>query len=154
MITIACRHCTNALAVTGDADEVASLVGHLSDFHPDKYKCFSCEKDADCVLTAEVSAAAMRNLTIFEVTPQEAFAALMGMGIPQEMTCCAEVVEAAFEKQGLKAKGYQVPKTNRYVLHALTFPDGSTMHFGSSFQGAVAYRISKAHSYVEATSGD
>jgi len=154
MITIACKQCPNALSVIGDADEVASLVGHLSDFYPDKYKCFSCESPADCVLTPEVSAAALRNLTIFEVTPQEAFAALMGMGIPAEMTCCSEVVEVLFERQGIKVNGYQVPKTNRYVMNSLTFPDGSTLHLGASAAGALAYRISKAHSYVKATHGD
>lgn len=154
MITIACRQCANALSVIGDAVEIETLVGSRSDFYPDKYKCFSCEGAADCVLTPEVSVAALRNLTVFEVTPQEAFAALMGMGIPAEMTCCAEVVEAMFEKQGLKVKGYQLPRTNRYVVHSITFPDGSTMHLGSAFQGALAYRISKPHSYVDKVNGD
>jgi len=154
MITIACQSCAKALTVIGDNDEAAALVGHLSDFYPDKYKCFACEGQAACVLTAEVSEAALRSMTIFEVTPQEAFAALMGMGIPAEMTCCSEVVETLFEKQGIKANGYQIPKTNRYVMNSLTFPDGSTLHLGASAAGALAYRISKAHSYVKATHGD
>jgi hypothetical protein len=150
MITIACAACSHALSVTGEADEIETLVGSRSDFHPDKYKCYNCEAPADCVLTAEVSAAAFKNLTVYDVTPQEAFAALHGMGIPPEMTCCAEVIEGMFEKQGIKVTGYQMPRTSRYVLTALTFPDGSTVHLGASFPGALAYRITKKHSYVQA----
>jgi hypothetical protein len=151
MITIACVHCKNALVVVGEADEVDSLVGINSGFHPNNYVCFNCGKPATCLLSAEVSSVvSMAVLITHEVTPQEAFAALSGMGIPSEATCCAEVVEDMFLKQGIKVKGYQMPKTNRYVITSLTFPDGRVMHLGASFPGALAYRITKSHSYVEA----
>lgn len=150
MITIACPKCLHALRVVGDIGEVDGLVGACSSFHPDKYACFQCGAKAECVLSAEVSTLADRVLTVHELTPQEAFAALCGMGIPEEMTCCSEVVEAMFEKQGIKVKGRQLPSTQRYVIDALVFPDGSTMHLGASVVGALAYRITKRHSYVRA----
>jgi len=140
----------SSLTVIGEPAEVETLVGSRSDFHPDKYVCFECGLPAECLLTAEISAMAGRSLRINEVTPQEAFAALMGMGIPAEATCCAEVVEPMFEAQGIKVTGYQMPHTTRYVITALTFPDGRTMHLGAAFPGALAYRITKKHSYVEA----
>lgn len=150
MITIACPRCNHALRVVGDIAETDTLVGTRSSFHPNGYVCFNCEGPAACVLSAEVSVLADRMLTVHEVTPQEAFAALNGMGIPSESTCCSEVVEAMFEKQGIKVKGRQLPSTNRYVIDALVFPDGSTMHLGASVVGALAFRITKKHSYLRA----
>lgn len=150
MITIVCTYCSHALRVTSDAGEANQLVGAASDFHPDKYTCYHCGKPATCVLSAEISTMAEQALKVYEVSAQEAFAALNGMGIPSEHTCCAEVLEAMFEKHGFKLRGKQMEKTARYVVESIAFPDGTTVHLGASFNGALAYRITKHHSYTRA----
>lgn len=150
MITIVCTHCSHALRVTSEVAEADQLVGTGSSFHPDGYNCYHCEKSAMCVLSAEISELAEQALTVYEVTAQEAFAALNGMGIPAEYTCCTEVLENLFQKHGLKLKGRQMEKTARYVVDSITFPDGTVVHLGASFNGALAYRITKQHSYVRA----
>lgn len=149
MITIVCASCAHALRVTGDAAEVETLVGTQSEYWPNKYRCFKCSKMAEGFLSPEISALAEKNLTMHNVTPQQAFAALNGMGLPSEATCCKEVIEPMFEACGIKVKGHQLPSTTRYVLHELTFPDGRTLYIGSSVAGPMVYRITEKHSYVE-----
>lgn len=154
MIAIVCVHCSNALQVHGDQEEAAKLVGVRSSFQQDGYECFNCGKEATCLLAAEVSELARKALVVHDVTAQEAFAALNGMGIPSEATCCAEVLEAMFQSVGLKVNGRQMQKTNRYVVNSITFPNGDTVHLGGSSVGALAYRITKRHSYVRALEGE
>lgn len=150
MILIACTTCRKALRVSGDLGEMEPLVGQGSEYWPDKYPCFHCEGTAAGFLAPEISAAAMASLAITDVTVQEAFAALNGLGVPEERTCCAEVVEPLFEKQGIKVHGRQPRGTTRYLVAELEFPDGSRMFFGTSPQGALIYRITKKHSYLKA----
>lgn len=150
MILIACTHCRKALRVTGELDELEPLVGQRSEYWPDKYPCYCCGGTAAGFLVPEISEAAHASLSITDVTPQEAFAALNGLGLPDERTCCAEVVEPFFEKQGIKVHGFQPRGTMRYLVSELEFPDGTKMFFGTSPQGALIYRITKKHSYLKA----
>lgn len=153
MITVACTKCPCAIRVIGDATEISTLVGAQSSFHPDAYVCYSCGEKAACVLSPEVSALAERNMCVHELTPQEAFAALNGMGVPEEATCCAEVLVPMFASVGIKVTGRQMPNTTRYAVDSLTFPDGRTVHLAASVVGALAYRITHKHSYVSAVEG-
>ena len=150
MITIACLKCSHALRVIGDDKEAHALVGEGCELWPDKFRCFDCGAKAQGVLTSEISEAEEQRLIVHELTPQEAFAAIKGMGIPEEHTCCAEVLEAMFEAVGIKVKGRPLHGTKRYVVDSLTFPDGRTVHLGASMMGALAFRITKKHSYVRA----
>ena len=151
MIFIACATCHVALRVTGDVTEVDLLVGQRSEYWPSGYKCHICGGSAAGCLTPEVSALALASLRVIDVNAQEAFAALNGLGVPDERTCCEEVVQPMFEQQGIKVKGRQFRGQSRYFVDELEFPDGTRMFFGASPQGAVVYRITKPHSYVEAT---
>ena len=152
MITIACTSCRHALRVIGDADETDVLVGTRSDGWPN-FKCFRCNADAIGVLTPEVSEAAEHTLLIHILTPQQAFAALNGMGLPEEATCCKEVIVPMFEACGIKVKGRQLPQTTRFVVHELEFPDGRTLYLGSSVAGPMVYRITEKYSYVDGMEG-
>jgi hypothetical protein len=99
-------------------------------------------------LTPEVSPLVFQTLIVTDVNPDEAFAALNGLGVPAERTCCEEVILPYFEQVGLRVKGKQLRGQTRYILEELTFPDGTRMQVGPSPQGAVIYRIVKPHSYV------
>lgn len=150
MIAVVCTTCKKALHVVGEMSEVDQLVGQRSDFWPDKYICFSCGGAATGFLTPEISAAALNELDIYNLTPQEAFAALNGLGIPEERVCCAEVIVPALEALGLKVKGKEFRGMARYFLDELELPDGTKFFFGASPQGAAIYRITKPHSYRKA----
>lgn len=150
MIAIVCTGCAHCLHVVGDVSEVDQLVGQRSDFWPDKYPCWNCGSQAQGFLSPEISAAAMEKLQIFHLTPQEAFAALMGMGLPEERKCCAEVVEALLQGVGLKVKGKEFRGLDRYFIDQIELADGTKLFLGSSPQGACVYRITKPHSYTKA----
>lgn len=150
MITIACSNCNHALRVNGEVRDVDSLVGQGSEYWPDKYPCYHCGGMALGFLTPEVSVLAMQSLTVVDVNPEEAFAALNGLGIPAERTCCEEVILPFFEAVGIQVKGKQLRGQTRYILEELTFPDGTRMQIGPSPQGAVIYRLVRKHSYVSA----
>lgn len=147
MIAIVCIACKKSLHVVGEMSEVDQLVGQRSDYWPDKYKCFSCNGAATGFLSPEISFAALAELDVYHVTPQEAFAALNGLGIPDERTCCADVIVPLLEAVGLKVKGKEFRGMTRYFLDELELPDGTKLHFGASPQGAAIYRITKPHSY-------
>lgn len=150
MICIVCNGgCGHALRVNGEVQDVDLLVGKRSDFWPNKYTCFHCDAPATGFLTPEVSPEVLAMLVVVDVTAEEAFAALNGMGVPDERTCCAEVVIPYFEEQGLKVKGRQPRGVSRFILEEIEFPDGTKMFLAPSPQGATIYRITKKHSYVE-----
>jgi hypothetical protein len=87
---------------------------------------------------------------VVTVDPQEAFAALSGLGVKDERTCCTEVIEPLFAEHGIKAHGRQLEGTVRYYLDSLEFKDGTRLHFAPSPHGAVIYRVTKGgHSYLK-----
>lgn len=149
MITIACTTCSKALNVIGEVTEVDVLLGQRSEYWPDKYVCFSCGSKAQGFLTPEISAAAMAKLDAYDVSAQEAFAALNGLGLPSERVCCADVIVPLLEQLGLKVKGKELRGVQRYFLDELELPDGTKLHFGASPHGAAIYRVTKPHSYRE-----
>lgn len=150
MITIVCLSCKHALRVTGEVRDVDILVGQQSEYWPDGYLCYSCGSQASGFLTPEVDPLVLQSLHVTDVTVEEAFAALNGLGIPEERSCCAEVVLPYFAAQHIEVKGHQPHGQLRYVVDELVFPDGTRLLFGASPQGALIYRIVKRHSYVEA----
>jgi len=150
MITIVCQSCKHALCVVGEVRDVDVLVGKQSDYWPDKYSCYNCGGQASGFLTPQVDEAVMRSLQVTNVNAEEAFAALNGLGVPEERTCCAEVVLPYFEALGIIVKGRQPHGQTRYIVEELTFPDGTRMQLGASPQGALIYRVVKKHSYAAA----
>lgn len=148
MIMIACSACCHALQVTGDLEELGSLLGEHSDFWPDKYVCHSCGKQAQYYLTAEVSELAFAKLHVANVTVQEAYAALNGFGLPDERMCCEEVVLPLFEQAGIKVKGGRPRGHTFFRLEELMFPDGTTLFLAPSALGVVIFRVRKPHSYA------
>lgn len=148
MISIVCTACKVALSVVGDVTEVDQLVGQCSEFWKDSYTCFRCNGRAEGFLTAEISAAALRELQVYNVTSLEAFAAMNGLGIPEERNCCGDVITPLLAALGVKAHGKEYRGVPRFFLDSLELPDGTKLHLGASPQGACIYRITKPHSYA------
>ena len=147
MITIVCLPCNHAISVIGEVTEVDTLVGQRSDFWPDKYTCFTCGGSMEAVLTPEVSSFAYSKLFIYELGPHETFAALMGLGLPEERVVEADTVQQLFKQAGLAVKGKSYRGQHRFFIDEIQVPDGTKLHLGASPQGAAVYRSTKPHSY-------
>ena len=148
MIFLACPVCRKAVRVHGDMEEISTLLGERSEFWPDKYKCFSCNCSVIYCLTPEVSPAALATMDVHDLTPQEAYAALNGFGVPEERTCCPEVILPLFQSLGIAVKGCRI-NTGTFRVEELTFPDGTTLFLAPAAVGAVVYRVRKRSSYAE-----
>lgn len=148
MITIVCFACKHAISVIGDVAEVDNLVGQRSDLWPDKYRCWACEGKMEAVLTPEVSTAAYGQLSIYELGPQETYAALMGLGMPDERAVDPVTIAQLFEQAGLKVRGKSYRGVPRFFVDSIEFPDGTKLHLAASPQGAAVYRITRPHSYA------
>jgi hypothetical protein len=150
MMVIACPSCLKAIRVSGDMSEIETLVGRDSTYYPDKYTCYSCGNPAISARQDELPPDLLSSLEVVELSPQEALAAIEGMGIPEEQTCCEEVLKELFGACGIKLHGRQPRGKARYYIDHMELPDGTRVYFGSSPIGVAIYRIARRHSYVEA----
>lgn len=150
MILVTCPRCLTAVRVMGEPAEVDSLVGKNSEFWSDRYTCVSCGA-ARCegLPEGDIDPEDLPKLKIRELSPQEMYAAQMGLGTPDEMQCDAATVRSLLSGKPLKAvHGFTVPNTTRFCLTELETEDGTKLHLGASPHGAVVYRISRPFSYA------
>lgn len=148
---LVCLSCAFALRVLHMNDGERALVGKGSDFWPDGYECPCCGKKAQVLWEDEVASDARARLSIRDVTSQELFLALHGMGLPEERACSIEAVTELLKEHPIrKVYGHTVSGTGRSCLTCLELWDGSKVYLGSSSVGAIVYRISRPHSYVQA----
>lgn len=149
---IVCTKCRVGIRVVPESlEEMELLVGERSDYWPNKYPCYKCGKSAVGVHEPELSADAARALEIVNLSVQETYAALNGLGIPVEQTCCYEVLAPLFEEKGIKIHGRQPQGQLRFLIDRLEFSDGTNVYFAPSSQGAAIYRVVKPHNYTEQT---
>ncbi len=151
MIIVCCPQCRLALRVIGELLEVASLVGEQSEFWPDKYVCPRCEyKSAVGSVEKALSSEALVGYELRDLSTNELFAALNGLGLPDEGSCrLAKINELLKEKPVRKIEGFDIPGTDRCVLCRLVLWDGTRLYFGAGPEGAVIYRNVPPQSYAE-----
>lgn len=148
---IVCPPCRQALRVIGDSAACRYLLGEASEYWPDRYPCFNCGKNCLGCHEPELDPEVAHSLTFHHVTPEEAFAALNGLGLPAERNCVEEVVQELFKTQPIRAvEGHQHPNQTRFYVDHFEFADGTKVYLSASPQGACIYRIAKPHSYTEA----
>lgn len=150
MIIIVCTACKAGLRVGPGAEgESEMLFGQGSDYYPDKYPCFRCEKNIAKFVPA-MSSDALAQLDLFDVTPTEAFAAINGLGIPGEQECSAAAVKRFTEGRTVKSINVrQIRNSHRCLIDGIVLDNGVTLYLGSSALGATVYRVALPHSYVE-----
>lgn len=147
MIYIVCTNCRTALCTHGDPDEVESLLGERSDYYPDKYPCCVCGAMGQYVRCIEPTA--LSSMAVHELTPQEVFAVLNGMGLPEEQECGPAAIQKVFhDSKVTKVHAKIIPGTNRSMLDSLEFEDGTRMYFGVSPTGPTIYRIARKRSFT------
>jgi hypothetical protein len=96
MIIIACTDCATAVRVTGEHEELSHLLGEMnSEWYPDKYPCPASLCEGKAEFMEGIEPAAMRALTLYDLTPHEAFGAFHGLGLPGERDCGPTAVEKA-----------------------------------------------------------
>jgi len=153
MLLVSCHHCLTIVRVMPDLnaqDDLISLVGEGSEFWPDKYKCISCDQPCVGMDEAAVDNATLMKMKVRDLKPREFFAALHGLGTPDEMVCDLPTVrELLIEKKIKQVRGYTVRGTTRTCLHELELEDGTRLYFGSSPQGALVFRIARPISYTQ-----
>lgn len=148
MILIVCPKCCCALRVTGDSGEVHHLVGQKSYFWPDKFQCFRCSGTSIGCLELEFDQ--KTPLEVVEVSAQEAFAALHGLGLPSEQQCQSETINELLREQPVRRLvAKNVAGSSRCLVDYLELWDGSKVYFGSGAEGALIYKVTRPHSYVE-----
>jgi len=148
MIYIVCTACRTALCISGELDETEHLFGTKSPWFPDKYPCPTCREPAQNV--DFMDHLAMKTMEVHALTPQEAFAALNGLGLPEEQECGPVAVQKVFDDNKVTKVNAKLMKgTNRSVLDSLEFEDGTRMFFGVSPSGPTIYRIARRHSYTQ-----
>ncbi len=147
MILILCAKCRCALRVTGDLEEMHMLVGPGSSFWPDKFTCYRCEGVAQGFLEAEIDLKAA--IDVKEVSPQEAYAAIHGLGILEERELSTAIVRELMTTHPVRRVVCKdVLGAQRVAVDHIELWDGTRLHFGSSNEGAVIYRVTAPHSYV------
>lgn len=139
MILVACLPCGLVLRIIGDPQEL-QLVGPGSDFWPNAFPCPYCEKNAIGMKETEADPNALSALKVIDLTPQDAFIAFNGMGLPREQKCTKEHVEQLFQMPVRRVRGHQT-STDRFLLERIEFWDGTMLYLGASPEGAIVYRI-------------
>lgn len=154
MILIVCSNCMHAIRVTGEDDETNFLVGEKSEFWPDKFTCYHCFCTCSGVLETEATPEVLRALDIVELNPQEAYAAIQGLGLPKEKECRFEMIARLFKEHPVKAvRGQDITGTSRCAIYDMELNDGTRVYFAASTHGAIVYRVVLPHSYTEAARG-
>jgi len=151
MILIVCSTCMFALRVEGtDDQELDMLVGKSSSFFPDKYDCpqDKCAGSAKLFDSLEISQRALGSLTIVDVTPEEAFAALNGVGLPEERSCFIEDIRTLLSKGVKRVSGKNLPGTSRCIVDFIETEDGSRIYLAPSGEGVTVYRVTRPPSYA------
>jgi len=146
VIYFVCTKCKVGLRVSpGDPLEAELL-------EDDTLDCWRCNGPVEKVVS--VDPAAVSQMDIVDVTPQEAYCALMGVGLPKERECSAEAVRKLLvEHKVVKVDARQIKNSHRCVVNYLELDDGTKVYFSASANGATVYRIAPKHSYVEANDG-
>lgn len=148
MIYLFCASCKHGLRVSpgdqrGALSECEALLGAGSEYHPDKYPCPWCKERMSLLVAASPAALAVAD--VYDVTPQEAIAAIHGLGLPEERQCSAAAVEALLQGAQIKrVSAQQIRGSHRSIIDHIELEDGTKVYLASSAFGATIYRIAKS----------
>jgi len=154
MILVLCTDCSLAVRIMGDPEEIDSLVGESSELWPDKFPCPECERQVRAFLEADVDPQIGLVTRIVDLSPQEAFAAFNGLGLPDELNCTIQALTDLLKEQPIKKiAGRNILGSTRCTVTHLELEDGSKVYLGAGAGGACVYRIVRPQSHVERVDG-
>lgn len=155
MMLIVCLECSSALHVAGDFNEIHILLGERSEWYPDRYPCWTDGCGGLARFVERLDSDAFNQLTVHNLTTQEAFLALNGMGFPKERDCGETAVKQAFASSPVRGVGARhIHGTNRCVVDHIELENGTKIFFGAAPEGAIVYRLSRPHSYTREHEAD
>jgi hypothetical protein len=149
MLTIVCsmQECRTGLRIDGELEVMESLFLR-SDWHPDNYPCPRC--GAPSSMIESISPMALQHLQMSDLSPQEAYAAFNGLGLPDEHDCGPTAVEQLLLNQKVvKVDAKLIKGSHRSVLRSIEFDNGTRMYLSSSPFGSTVYRIAPKRSFTE-----
>lgn len=141
-----CDQCFTAVRV----DDHGGLTGVDSEYWPDKYTCCVCDGHARGMLEEEIPSYLLQKMHVRDMTDTELYAALNGMGPPEDMCCKAlSVKELLLQHKVVDVKGFEPSGTERFIIDHLVLDNGDRIYLGASPLGAVVYRISRKVNYTQ-----
>ena len=149
-LAVLCQGCGSMFRVLGtdDSSSVSLLVGENSEFWPDKYTCPSCGGNA-VGYHEESLPRAFQTIAIIDLSAEELFSALHGLGLPNEGAPSAKVVTHLLLTEKIASVVVRdIPNTGRCAVDSITFASGMRLNLAASAQGAVVYRVVHAPSYA------
>ena len=150
MIYIVCLTCKSALRIMGDSREIEHLVGRICEWYPSSYPCWTDNCVGRAQFLERIDADVVRRIEVRDLTPQEAFLALNGMGMPDEKDCSAAAVKQVFESSPVKyVDAVQIRDSHRSIVNYIEMENGTRIYLASGPEGAIVYRISRPHSYTQ-----
>lgn len=146
MWVMLCGNCRFGIRVIADSvDEIQNLVGPSSPFWPDQYRCPKCESTMTAAREQVVDPKVLETIHLQDLSPMEAFIALQGCGLPDEIEDCkGGVIRFLLLKHPIvDIRFADIPNTSRCRLDAIELDGGITLHLGASAHGATVFRISR-----------
>jgi hypothetical protein len=144
-LIVHCQGCGALYRCFGDT----GLVGEGSSWWPTDYVCPMCQGNA-VGMHEEDLPRAMQTALIKDLLPEELFAALHGMGMPEDRHATADSVkDMLLTKKITSVLLTDVKNTERCVIDKVVFEDGTKLYLGASTLGAVVYRVTAPVKYSE-----
>ena len=137
------------IRVTGRDDRIAELAGDESHWYPDQYPNPVRDQYELGSVAEAADASALGNVELKELSAEEAFVALSGLGFPEERDCRPCAVRQQFASAVRRIEAEPLPGTNRTLIRSIVFDEGSELFLGAAPEGAIAYRLSKHHRAVD-----
>ena len=137
---LACDVCSSVWSVLDDEEAEKLLVQHKHWInHP--RMCPQCGGTVVVTTVALVGYLRAQGVAVPELTASEAFSALCGLGLPEQIGHEPEVVEALLLAH--RVTGVEVAKSpsGRTLLKSLTLANGVTIHLISNVSGAGVLKI-------------
>jgi len=126
--------------------EQESLVGVGSEFYPDKYVCPRC--NAACEVHRTYCKVDSRECLQLEA--DELYAALHGLGLPEQLDCAKATVEQLFRSRTcVRIGGHDLPHDRRIAIDYFEFDDGTRAYLACSSFGPVIYKVVRLPNYTK-----
>jgi len=136
MITAVCIDCQLALRTICEPSEGTILMEAANE---ETAICPKCSGPVE--FYPSISDVAFNSMDIHDLNYKEMYAALHGLGLPEERECSPSAVRELFKKSIKSVDVTHLKGSHRSLINSIEFVDGTTLYIGASPFGAIIYRI-------------
>ncbi len=137
MITAVCTDCAFGIRTLGDAREEELFV---ADGCEGLLHCPTCRKAME--VHTSISGAALSVMDVRDLTVEEAYKAMNGLGLPEDQECSPTAIRVAMQSPIAKLNIRPIRGTTRSIIESIELVSGAKVYLGASPHGAIVYRIS------------